>query len=172
MKLKYKFLIIIILVALIGYFYVIQDYPKSKPTIYMHANIITLEDTQPTAQAMFVANGLIKAIGNQQDILKLKSNKIKIIDLKGQTVLPGFIDSHTHVALSAFLENMVDLSGFTHHSNKEVWSYLTKQVKTKKAGKWIVCKGIDPVLITYLVVPKLSFLDSIAPHNPLVLISQ
>ena len=41
-----------------------------------------------------------------------------IIDLKGKTLLPGFIDSHTHPVISAFLYDMVDLSGFTHNSKK------------------------------------------------------
>ncbi len=163
---------IIIIIVLVGYNYITSDFKKTPPTIYINANIITLENQQPNAQAMFVKNGKIKAIGNQNDILKLKRINTQIVDLNGNTVLPGFIDSHTHVALSAFLESMVDLSGFTHHTNNQVWSYLAQQVKTKKANEWIVCKGIDPVLVPDLVLPKLSFLDSIAPNNPLVLISQ
>jgi len=163
---------IIVIIVLVGYNYINSDFKKTPPTIYTNANIITLEDNQPNAQAMFVENGRIKAIGNLSDVLKLKQPNTQIVDLNGNTVLPGFIDDHTHVALSAFLESMVDLSGFTHHSNKEVWDYLAQQIKTKKTGKWIVCKGIDPVLIPDLVSPNLSFLDSMAPNNPLVLISQ
>jgi len=172
MKRILVFIFIIVIIALVGYNYINSDFKKTPPTIYINANIITLEDNQPGAQAMFVKNGKIKAIGNQNDILKLKQPNTQIVDLNGNTVLPGFIDSHTHVALSAFLKSMVDLSGFTHHTNKEVWNYLAQQVKIKKQGEWIVCKGIDPVLVSDLVSPKLSFLDSIAPNNPLVLISQ
>jgi len=172
MKRKVILSLIILIVFYIGYNYITSDYAKTPPTIYTNANIITLEDNQPNAQAMLVENGLIKAIGKQNEILKLRQNDTQVVDLKGQTVLPGFIDDHTHVALSAFLENMVDLSGFTHHSNKEIWDYLAQQIKSKKVGKWIVCKGIDPVLVPDLVSPKLSFLDSMAPNNPLILISQ
>jgi len=74
--------------------------------------------------------------------------------------------------LSAFLEPMVDLSGFKHKTPQAVWQYLGKSVKKKKKGAWLVGKGIDPVLVEGLKAPSLTFLDSIASDNPVVLISQ
>ena len=171
MKRKHLFLLIFLVILLIGYFYISKDFKKALPTIYHNGTIITLENEMPSAQAMLVEGGTIKAIGSNEEILLLKSNQ-KIIDLKGATVLPGFIDPHTHVAISSFLDNMVDLSGFTHKTNQEVWNYLKKAVETKKAGEWIVCKGIDPILVKDLQSPNLAFLDKIAPENPLIMISQ
>ncbi len=172
MNRKLLFLLILSFSLLIGYLYITKDFAKTPATIYINANIITLDNSQPQAQAMFVENGIVKAIGNEENILQFKSDKVKIVDLKGQTVLPGFIDSHTHVAISAFLESMIDLSGFKHHSNKEIWEYLAEQIKTKKPGEWIVGKGIDPVLVDDLITPNIQFLDSLVPNNPLILISQ
>ncbi len=172
MKRKSVFIVTLLVIALISYFYISKDFKKTEATIYTNGTIITLEDSLPFAQAMWVENGIIKAIGANEEITSLKPNSIKVVDLNGATILPGFIDSHTHVALSAFLDNMVDLSGFTHKTNQDVWNHLRKAVKTKKAGEWIVCKGIDPILVEDLVSPNLNFLDEIAPENPIILISQ
>jgi len=172
MKRKYIVLSAILVVALISYSYISKDFIKAEPTIYKNGTIITLEEQLPFAEAMFVEDGLIKAIGSNDEITGLQSTRIKVVDLEGATVLPGFIDSHTHVALSVFLDNMVDLSGFKHKTAKDVWDHLEKSVKTKKAGEWIICKGIDPILVEDLDAPNLTFLDEIAPENPLILISQ
>jgi predicted amidohydrolase YtcJ len=165
-------LVILIVAFLSLYFYLMQDFDHSTPTIYKNANIITLNDKQPIAQAMLVENGVIRAIGSNKEILNLKTNKLTIIDMGGKTILPGFIDVHTHVALSSFLADMIDLSGFKHKTNKEVWSYLEKSIPSKKPGEWILCKGIDPIFVKDLKTPTLAYMDSIAPNNPMIMLSQ
>ncbi|MCF6212894.1 MAG: amidohydrolase [Flavobacteriaceae bacterium] len=172
MNRKNRLFLIAITLITIGYFFVTSDFKKANSTIYYNATIITLEDSIPVAEAMLVDKGLVKAIGTNKEILALKTNGTLAVDLKGKTIVPGFIDSHTHVALSAFLESMIDLSGFKHKTTEEVWTYLKEQVKTKKSGTWVVGKGIDPVLVPGLTSPNLAFLDSLVPNNPLVLISQ
>jgi len=172
MKRKYIILLAILAVFFISYSYTSKDFVKAGPTIYKNGTIITLEEQLPVAEAMFVEDGLIKAVGSNGEITGLQSTHIKVVDLEGATVLPGFIDSHTHVALSAFLDNMVDLSGFRHKTAKNVWDHLKKSVKTKKTGEWIVCRGIDPILVEDLEAPSLAFLDEMTPENPLILISQ
>lgn len=171
---KRKLTYFILLSAIAGFFlYVIKaDFRKAEITIYINGNIITIDSLHPKAEAMFVKDGIIEDIGTNSEIEVYKTENIKIIDLKNQTVLPGFIDSHSHVALSSFLNKMIDLSGFKHKTNKQVWSFLREQIKTKKKGKWIICKGIDPILIEDLITPNIHFLDEISPENPILLISQ
>jgi len=172
MKLKSILLLVILTLLFFSFQYIIRDFEKAETTIYINASILTLEDEEPTAEAMLVKNGKINAIGTNEEIELLKNDQIKIVDLKGGFILPGFIDSHSHVALSSFLYNMVDLSGFKHNTAEEVWNYLRATVKTKKPGEWIVCKGIDPILVEDLESPNITFLDEIAPENPIILVSQ
>ena len=169
---KVSVIAFIFLLLFIGYFYTIQDFPKSKNSIYLNGEIITINEKMPTAQAMWVENGLIKSIGTNDEILKLKPESTEIVDLKGAVILPGFIDPHTHPSLSAFFADMIDLSGFTHNSNQEVWDHLREAVKAAKPGEWIVCKGIDPVLVKDLKTPSIDFLNEISPNNPLILFAQ
>jgi len=172
MKRKLLITFTILILAIIGYTYIAKDFEKTSGTIYSNATIITLDEKLPYAQAMFVENGIIKALGTNNEISTLKTNTINLVDLNGATILPGFIDSHTHVALSAFLESMVDLSGFTHKTNGDVWNHLEEKIKDEKEGEWIVCKGLDPILTKDLITPNIAFLDAISPDNPLVIISQ
>jgi len=65
-------------------------------TIYINANVITVDSAQPAAQAFAVENGRFTAVGTNARILKLKTASTQVVDLKGMTVTPGFIDAHLH----------------------------------------------------------------------------
>lgn len=164
--------IIPLLIVLLLFFYVKKDFKKTKPTIYYNGNIITLNDEQPKASAMYVADGKIIEIGNLKQLSANEVKGIKKLDLKGQTVMPGFIDIHTHFALSIFLEGLYDLSGFRHDNNNSVWNYFEEISKETPPNKWIVCKGLDPLLVEDLQVPTIQYLDSIAPSNPVIIFAQ
>src|SRR5215469_14858174 len=65
-------------------------------TLVINANVITVDQVQPAAQAFAFENGRFTAVGTNDQILKLKTLSTKIIDLKGLTVTPGFNDVHLH----------------------------------------------------------------------------
>ncbi|MBT8142058.1 MAG: amidohydrolase [Gammaproteobacteria bacterium] len=163
-----KKILLLLLVLIAAYFWLAQDFNKAALTYYYNGNIITLNDEMPRAESMVVENGLIIEIGDSIPSEHFKNR----VDLEGATVLPGFIDSHSHVALSSFLESMVDLSGFTHSSDRAVWAYLKQEVANYEPGEWIICKGLDPILVADLQTPDIQFLDALAPDNPVMILSQ
>lgn len=61
-----------------------------------HGNIVTLEAAQPTAQALAVKGGRILALGSDADIAPYMGKTTQVIDLKGMTAVPGFIEGHGH----------------------------------------------------------------------------
>lgn len=72
--------------------------PSTPPTLIFYDGIVlTMDKTQPTAEAIAVADDKIIAVGSSNDILALKTANTQIIDLQGQTLMPGFVDSHTHI---------------------------------------------------------------------------
>lgn len=99
-----------------------QDEPKNMladgagpwaTSIYTSGNIITMSDSQPTAQALAVQNGKIVAVGTNSEVLALKGPNTECHDLHGATVMPGFIDPHSHMAGYAFYndpEHWLDVS--------------------------------------------------------------
>jgi predicted amidohydrolase YtcJ len=144
--------------------------PKDSLYIY-NGTVITLEDGQPEANAVFVDKGKIVAVGTDPELRHFLKETTQIIDLKGATLLPGFIDPHTHPVASSFLHGMIDLSGFTHRNQKEIWTHLESQIQNYSPGEWILCKGFDVVLVPDLEPPHITYLDSIAPNNPLLIAS-
>lgn len=141
--------------------------------IFYGGNIITLENDEYTKpEAIYVKNGKIIDIGSEIEILKLKNDFTQMIDLKGKSLLPGFIDVHSHPDLTAFFNSFIDLSGFSNRTQTEVWNKLENSISKTKPGNWVLAKGFDPMLVKGLEAPKLEYLDRIAPNNPVFIISQ
>src|SRR5215468_2063880 len=67
-------------------------------TIYVNANVITVDGSKPYAEAFAVDNGRFTAVGTNAEIRRLATPETKVIDLKGMTVTPGFNDAHLHPA--------------------------------------------------------------------------
>jgi predicted amidohydrolase YtcJ len=64
--------------------------------IYTGGDIVTINDRQPSAEALAVKGGKILAVGKKDDVFKLKDDATKVIDLGGKTLVPGFLDAHGH----------------------------------------------------------------------------
>ena len=167
-----KWILFVASLLFIAVIYLTQDFKKTPPTLYKNGHIITLNDQQPEVEAMYVVDGKIIDLGSTKDLEHNTSKDIAVIDLKGSTVIPGFIDPHTHFSISMFLSEMHDLSGFKFHSNKAVWNEFERITKETKKDKWIICKGLDPILVDDLIPPSIAYLDSIAPNNPVLFFSQ
>ena len=148
------------------------DFSKSDNILFHNGTIITMDKQHQYPEAVYVENGIIKSIGSFDHIKKNTLSSTIIVDLNGRTLMPGFIDSHTHPVISSFLYDMIDLSGFTHYSKEKVWEHLTNEVSNYNPNDWILCKGFDQVLVPGLTPPSISYLDSIAPNNPLLIASQ
>ena len=171
MKKRYLLLLTTVILSFLAYFWIKQDFPQHNSLLIHNGTILTMEGDS-TAEAIYVKNGIIEALGTYEELKQYENQVDKVIDLAGKTLLPGFIDPHTHSVLSAFLAPMVDLSGFKHNSEAEVWAHLAEQTNNYKADEWILAKGIDPILVKDLDAPHISFLDSLVPNNPLLMISQ
>ena len=64
--------------------------------IYHNGVVLTMDVGLPRAEAVAVRNGRILAVGTDEDVLALRKDPTRVVDLGGRTVLPGFIDSHAH----------------------------------------------------------------------------
>ena len=64
--------------------------------IYHNGMVLTMDAGQPRAEAIAVRNGRILAVGAENRVLALRKSQTRVVDLRGRTVMPGFIDSHAH----------------------------------------------------------------------------
>ncbi len=70
---------------------------NSPTLIFYNGNVLTMDKDQPQANAIALADDKILAVGSDVDILALKLPATQVIDLQGRTMMPGFIDTHSHL---------------------------------------------------------------------------
>lgn len=75
--------------------------------IVRNAKVYTVDDSHPTAQAFAVRNGRFIAIGSSEEIAGLAGRRTTVIDAKGMTVTPGFIDCHNHASGNSLLYDVL-----------------------------------------------------------------
>ena len=65
-------------------------------TIYSGGPIVTVNDSQPNADAVAVKDGKIVAVGSESDVMEWRGDDTRVVDLDGKTMVPGFVDGHAH----------------------------------------------------------------------------
>lgn len=93
----------------------------------------------PDAQAVAIKNGRIQFVGT--DVSDYRGEKTRVVDLGGATLLPGFVDSHTHVFNLGQALSRVGL--FDVDTEAEAVSRVAERAKTVPKGAWIVGQGWD-----------------------------
>ncbi|HCT45531.1 MAG TPA: hypothetical protein DF699_09980, partial [Phycisphaerales bacterium] len=137
--------------------------------IYHNAQIHTANDDMPLAQAIAIEDDRIVAIGDSADLLKLRDTQTQTIDLQGQTVLPGLIDAHGHLAGLGDLEvGTIDLSATT--SYEEVIEIIRAKAAELPAGTWIIGRGWDHESWPSKTLPDHQTLSDIVPDHPVWLV--
>lgn len=135
-------------------------------------DIITVNDAQPSVQALAILNGKIIAVGDKTSVLRHKGPDTQTIALNSHTLMPGFIDSHTHPILASMMAETIDISGFNHDGPEQVMLSLKQGIADKSEGEWVIAYGWDPSIIPSLEAPTLKQLDALSPDKPLFIISQ
>ncbi|GII99558.1 hypothetical protein CLV28_0128 [Sediminihabitans luteus] len=69
--------------------------------ILTNATVITVDDAATVAEAVAVTDGLVSAVGTAAEIGALAGDATEVVDLGGRTVVPGFVDAHSHVSMGA-----------------------------------------------------------------------
>src|SRR5690348_8467266 len=104
--------------------------------IIRDAHIVTVDEKFSTARAAAIADGKFIAVGSDAAVLKTRGPTTRIIDLHGQTVLPGFNDTHVHLTAGKDLETEVDLTNI--HSIRDIRTAISARAKASKPGEPIV----------------------------------
>jgi predicted amidohydrolase YtcJ len=139
----------------------------SAQTIYTNAHVITLDDHNSRAQAFAVRDGRFVAVGAHDDMLAHRGTQTAVIDLHGQTVIPGLIDAHNHLLSTGKVLRAIPLFG--SRSIAEVQNKLRERVASTPKGQWITGRGWDESLFVEGRSPTRHDLDAVAPDHPVVL---
>ncbi len=109
--------------------------------VVLNGNIITMDPAHPNASALAVKNFKLLAVGRDEDVEELLPSAKRVIDLGGKTVVPGFVDAHTHITAEGLRASHVDLTATK--SVEDVKKELSASLSFYKPGDWVLGHGWD-----------------------------
>ena len=128
--------------------------------VYRNGTILTMDSGGSQAQALAVRGETILAVGSDAEIMALADPHTVVTDLRGRTMLPGFIDGHSHfVSAGLMAATQLDLSSPPVGGVKNI---------TQK-GEWILGFGYDDTGLEDKRHPLASDIDEVAPEHPVLL---
>jgi len=137
--------------------------------VVINARIYTLNPQQPWAEALAVRGDKIVAVGASKEIGSHPGSNTKVIDAKGQLVLPGFTDCHIHFMEGSLGLTHVDLIGTK--SVQEIQNKVKDYASAHPNEPWITGAGWTYPTFGESALPDKKFLDEVVPDRPVFLVA-
>ncbi len=140
--------------------------------IFTGGTIVTMNRAHPDAEALATRGGTIVAVGTNADILRWKGAATIVTDLRGRTMLPGFIDAHGHLGQLAATLGAADLRP-PPISTVSSMAGLQQVLRTYEAqharaeGEWLLGSGYDDTLLEEKRHPTRDDLDRVSTTTPI-----
>ena len=137
--------------------------------LLLHGSVYTMNPDQPrvTALAIDRGSGVILAAGDDAEIGALAGPLTDTLDLRGRTVVPGFIDAHTHVV--AYAQARLDVDLRDARSEDDAIERVRRRAETTPRGQWIQGRSWDANLWPDRGFPTRASLDAAVPDHPVAL---
>ena len=152
---------------------------KGAADFIFYGNIITIDDRNPTAEAVAVRGEEIVYVGQRAGADQFKGPKTTVVELTdGKTLMPGLIEAHSHPLMySAIKLVTTDVSGFDEKSSEKVDDIMKEAVKKAEEGgdpnAWLLFFGWDVALIRDLPTLNKQYLDdNYTTKFPMLVIAQ
>lgn len=134
--------------------------------VLYNASVITLSREQPRAQAVAVKDGLIAAVGSDDDAAAWSA--ARRIDCEGKTLIPGFHDAHCH--LFALASSLLAVDCSAARSIADIQARIRDRAHLLPQGDWIKATGYHEFDLAEKRHPDRHDLDAAAPHHPVRLV--
>lgn len=138
-----------------------------------HANVLTMDGTNSVAGSVAVKNGRITRIWSELEPPHGEAgitSHTKILNLKGATLIPGFIETHNHLLHYAYLKESVDCSCPGKTAIPDLLQAIAEKADKTPAGHWIQGHGYDDTLLAEKRHPNRFELDMVSPNHPVFLL--
>jgi predicted amidohydrolase YtcJ len=138
---------------------------QQEPEFILHnANIWTVDAKQPRAQAVAISGGRLIAVGSDREILAFAAGGSRKVDLGGRTVLPGFIDAHSHPAASG--RDHLRMVACDLPSIARIAAALHERAAKTPAGEWVLGFLYDDSKTEHPITRQ--ELDEAVPDHPAI----
>jgi len=136
--------------------------------VIQNANVITMENQAARAQALAVQGARISRVGSNADVQSFVDQGWPVLDLEGQTVLPGFIDTHEHMMLTGLMAAAVHLDDV--EDIEQLLGKMDQQVKQTPKGVWIRGSYLNEQNLAEKRMPDRTDLDRVCPDHPVFIL--
>jgi predicted amidohydrolase YtcJ len=132
--------------------------------IVLHGgNVITVDEKKPRAQGVAVKDGRILWVGTNEGVKQAVGRGTQVRDLKGMTLVPGFIESHNHTLMFGLGLSSIDLTQVS--SIEEILRLVGERANKQKEGTWITGVGYNQNELKEKRHPSRQDLDKAAPKH-------
>ena len=141
--------------------------------IYRNGTVLTMDSRGSVVDALAVDGETILAVGAEDEIMALAGPDTRITDLQGKTLLPGFIDGHSHFIWAGLMfATQLDLSSPPVGKVKniaELRELLRERAAKTPKGEWIQGYGYDDTALAERRHPLAADIDDVTPDHPVLL---
>jgi predicted amidohydrolase YtcJ len=153
-----------------------QD-PGTAELIIMGGDIVTANDAQRSVEAVAIEEGKIVAVGSLDEVSELRGDDTAVMDLGGNTLVPGFIDAHGHVYNAGVQALVANLLAAPDGDVANIAS-LQRKLRDWGAGEiaarlgWIIGFGYDDAQLEERRHPTREDLDAVSTEIPVLAVHQ
>ena len=146
-------------------------------SIYTGGDIVTIDDNQPSAEAVAVSGGRIVAVGSAAEVMRRKGPATRVVDLQGKCLLPGFVDAHGHCFQTGLQASSANLLAPPDHTVTDIASLLAElkawaQGPIARRTGLILGFGYDDSQLKEGRHPTRQELDQVSADVPIVIVHQ
>ncbi len=137
--------------------------------------IVTVSEARPAAEAVAIAGGRIVAVGSEADVMAHRDAATVVTDLAGRTLVPGFIDGHSHFAALIAVQLQALCASPPAGPCRNVADVIAQLEALQKRlkigpGEFVAGFGYDPDLLAEKRPPTKQELDAAFPDNPVMIV--
>lgn len=161
-------LLVLLGAGALALFLVLRPAPPPDHRILINGTVLSLDDQDGVYEAISIRGTRIEQLGTTADIAELRERGTVVTDLRGMTVVPGFIDAHGHFPGSGLAEVSADLNSppiGAVHSIADIQQLLAEQAERR--GGWVLGFGYDDTLLAEARHPTRDDLDEVSTERPI-----
>lgn len=140
-----------------------------RQTLYYNGDILTMDDTIPYAQAVLTEDGIIRHVGTIEEVLRLADETARKIDLQRHTLMPAFLDSHSHVTALAATMRLTSLQGAQDFEEIAARLVRAQHEHPVGPGEWLMGFGYDHNILKERQHPTKDLLDAVSQEVPILI---
>jgi len=136
--------------------------------IFYNGSVNTLDGSGTVHSAVGAANGMVAALGTDEELRRLMRPKTEAIDLRGATLFPGFMEAHNHLTIYGYLIDGIDLSASNAKNIDNILNLVKERTETLPAGNWVKGSRYAEYFLAENRHPTRLDLDKVSPQHPVV----